>query len=311
MIVKKPLVLYHGRCVDGSGAAFAAWCKFGEEAEYRAVLHGDSAPSDEEVRDRDVYVLDFAYSYEDSSRIWRSHFLGGGVDEHLFYTIDHHATTPHVFEGTPYPKPPYLIFDVEHSGAVLAWKYFHGDAPVPEILRYIEDKDLWRWKLPYSREVSAALEARGVRTNFRKLQEFVEMPDSVSFWLSHNFQDVLSWRTLIAEGTAVLRAQRQYADAIIDVAQRVQLSIGDGCYIGVWVASAPILQSEVGSALAEAALARGEAPLGIVWYRDGASGLCHVSLRSVGDFDVSAIAKRYGGAGHKNAAGFECVKLPW
>jgi oligoribonuclease NrnB/cAMP/cGMP phosphodiesterase (DHH superfamily) len=29
-----------------------------------------------------------------------------------------------------------------------------------------------------------------------------------------------------------------------------------------------------------------------------------VALRSVGDFDVSEIAKQYGGGGHKNAAGF-------
>jgi nanoRNase/pAp phosphatase (c-di-AMP/oligoRNAs hydrolase) len=28
------------------------------------------------------------------------------------------------------------------------------------------------------------------------------------------------------------------------------------------------------------------------------------SLRSIGDFDVSEIAKQYGGGGHKNASGF-------
>ncbi|NIV11578.1 MAG: bifunctional oligoribonuclease/PAP phosphatase NrnA, partial [Aliifodinibius sp.] len=28
------------------------------------------------------------------------------------------------------------------------------------------------------------------------------------------------------------------------------------------------------------------------------------SLRSRGDFDVSALAERFGGGGHKNAAGF-------
>ena len=40
-----------------------------------------------------------------------------------------------------------------------------------------------------------------------------------------------------------------------------------------------------------------------LWYVDSA-GKVRVSLRSEGDYDVSGIAKRYGGGGHKNAAGF-------
>ena len=30
----KPLVIYHANCTDGFGAAFAAWLKLGDEAEY-------------------------------------------------------------------------------------------------------------------------------------------------------------------------------------------------------------------------------------------------------------------------------------
>lgn len=40
-------------------------------------------------------------------------------------------------------------------------------------------------------------------------------------------------------------------------------------------------------------------------------GYWQFSLRSRGEFDVSAIAKKFGGGGHKNAAGFEVVQLPW
>jgi oligoribonuclease NrnB/cAMP/cGMP phosphodiesterase (DHH superfamily) len=35
----------------------------------------------------------------------------------------------------------------------------------------------------------------------------------------------------------------------------------------------------------------------------------NMSLRSIGDFDVSEIAKKHGGGGHKNAAGMPCVGL--
>jgi oligoribonuclease NrnB/cAMP/cGMP phosphodiesterase (DHH superfamily) len=318
---KKPLVLYHARCADGAGAAFAAWCKFGEEAEYRAVLHGDPAPTDEEVRGRDIYILDFAYPYEDMQRIWRRTMVGGGCDDNLFYVIDHHVTTLEIFKGTPYPKPPYLIFDNERSGATLAWKYFHGDEPVPEILSYIEDKDLWRWKLPESREISAALEARGVRTwhpselcarftTFRDLVGFER--DLISGAVARVFWNVPRSR-LIDEGGAVLRAQNQYVDAIVSVADRVKLYVDNLTdFIWVYAANAPVLQSEVGAALAEKSKASGEAPVGIVWFRDGSRGNYRVSLRSVDGYDVSRIARMFsGGGGHRTAAGFECEKLPW
>ena len=51
---------------------------------------------------------------------------------------------------------------------------------------------------------------------------------------------------------------------------------------------------------------------GIVWSEDG-EGI-RTSLRSVRDFDVSEIAKKYGGGGHKNAAGFNLplgIDKPW
>lgn len=40
------------------------------------------------------------------------------------------------------------------------------------------------------------------------------------------------------------------------------------------------------------------------WWQRG-DGEFQYSLRSRGDFDVSELAKKYGGGGHKNAAGFE------
>ena len=39
----KPLVIYHASCADGFGAAFAAWLKFGDDAEYVACSYGKQA----------------------------------------------------------------------------------------------------------------------------------------------------------------------------------------------------------------------------------------------------------------------------
>ncbi len=43
----------------------------------------------------------------------------------------------------------------------------------------------------------------------------------------------------------------------------------------------------------------------VVFFKLGADGDVHVSMRSKYDVDVRAIAARHGGGGHRNAAGFE------
>lgn len=48
---------------------------------------------------------------------------------------------------------------------------------------------------------------------------------------------------------------------------------------------------------------------GILFHR--IPGKWVVSLRSAGDFDVSVLAKKHGGGGHKGAAGFTCIELPF
>src|SRR6185369_15825359 len=58
-----------------------------------------------------------------------------------------------------------MVFDIARSGAVLAWKYFNEE--IPPMAHIIEDRDLWLWKLPHSKEINAALEGRGFKEDFK------------------------------------------------------------------------------------------------------------------------------------------------
>lgn len=40
----KTYVLYHAHCADGFGAAYAAWLKLGNDAQYVPVKYGDPPP---------------------------------------------------------------------------------------------------------------------------------------------------------------------------------------------------------------------------------------------------------------------------
>lgn len=69
------------------------------------------------------------------------------------FVIDHHASR----EWLPQLFPDNCYFDAQYSGAMLAWKWFHGNTPPPPVVEYVQDRDLWQWRLPNSRAVSQVI----------------------------------------------------------------------------------------------------------------------------------------------------------
>jgi uncharacterized protein len=134
------VVLYHAECADGFGAAWAIWRQF-PQARFMPVKHGNPPPDG--LEGQRVVIVDFSYSRETLESMVRQ------TNELL--VLDHHITAEKALAGLPY-----AYFDLKKSGAVLAWEWAH-DRPVPWILEYIQDKDLWTWALPLSREINAAI----------------------------------------------------------------------------------------------------------------------------------------------------------
>ncbi len=253
-------VLYHAHCADGFGAAWAAWKRFGADARYLAVQHGAPAPSLPEGSD--VYILDFAYTRAETEAIRRR--------AASLRVIDHHRTAEEELRGLDY-----ATFDNRKSGAVLSWEFFHPGKPVPEILRYVMDRDLWLHELPRSREVFAGLSS---------------YPMDFEVWSS------LEVEVLAEEGAVVLRYQRELVDLLAEGA-RMETLAG----YRVPVANAPLLGSEVGEEL----LRRNPAAPFVAMYFDRGDGKRQWSLRSREDFDVSEVARLFQNGGHRQAAGFE------
>jgi oligoribonuclease NrnB/cAMP/cGMP phosphodiesterase (DHH superfamily) len=313
--------------MDGAASALAAWLKFGDDAEYRPAAYGDAAPTDDEVRGRDVFVLDFSYPRAEIMRLREAINPEG-----CFVVCDHHKTAAADLEGLSF-----CHFDMNKSGAALAWDHFsysvekpRVDAGLPELFAYVQDRDLWRWELPFSREVSVALDASGAKANFREL---ISIYEQWSWNLGHRSKDCL-----IRDGCAILRAQAQLVAQIAATAEEVEipyLDLGDGFFrasVRALAVCSAILQSEVGEALALESAQRERDAVGVVYYRDGRVGKWKVSLRSrdvdldlsveaisdrsrpatrVFASDVSVVAKSYGGGGHRQAAAFGCDELPW
>lgn len=259
----KTFVLYHGSCADGFGAAWAAWLALGDSATYLPVYYGHPVPEQVEGGS-DVLIVDFSYPREILEA------LRGRVRSLL--VLDHHATAKADLAGLDYAR-----FDTSKSGAVLAWEHFFPGRPVPELIRYLQDRDLWQWQLPESREVSAAL-----RLYPMDFQVWLNLAENIDL--------------LRQEGRVAVRVVLQQAERT--ARRAVWRPVGEHL---VPVVNAAHFISEIGHAMLEL---YPEAPF-TASYFDGDDGLRHWSLRARKDFDCSAVAKQFGGGGHPQASGFE------
>ncbi len=252
-------VLYHADCADGFGAALAAWKVLGDKANYLPVQHGDAPP--ELPESAKVAMVDFSYK--------RPVILKMKERVRDMVVLDHHTTAQDELQGLEWAQ-----FDMNKSGARLAWEYWHPNETLPELLAYIEDKDLWLWRLEQSREVSIALHS---------------YPMEFELW------NRLKVEHLKLEGVALLRLQEQIVDGAVSRA-RFEHLFGHR----VPVVNATDFRSEIANRLCSL---YPDSPFAAAYHYDKTGELCW-SLRSVGDFDVAALARQAGGGGHKNASGF-------
>lgn len=262
------LVIYHAGCYDGFGAAWAAW-KHPDwrDAEFLAA-HYQTDPPD--VTGRRVLVVDFSYPREVMEKMHRQ-------AEYL-RVYDHHKTAEEALAGLPF-----AVFDMDRSGARITWDALHAEVMerkgdiAPELIRYIEDRDLWRFSLPGSREFTAALRSH---------------PFNFELW------DTLDATILRSEGRPILRYQRRLVEQAVGAAYETEIGLHR-----VWTVNSTVMFSEIAHELIR------NRSFGTCWFQRK-DGLIVLSLRSRGDFDVSAVAKCFGGGGHKNSAGCQLISPP-
>lgn len=68
--------------------------------------------------------------------------------------IDHHKTTREEFSDS---CPSNIVFDNDLCGCTLTWRHFMGGEPTPLLLKYMQDRDLWRTDMPSSEVVNEGL----------------------------------------------------------------------------------------------------------------------------------------------------------
>ena len=296
----KTLVVYHKNCADGMAAAWAAYTYFGDTAEYLAMNYNDPAVKLENdnltfpvpLAGRSVFVLDFSFKPDVHAAIL--------AEAKEVVWLDHHKTA---FEDRGLdPAKAYeqrtgrdiCVLDPHMSGCLITWNFFHPESAPPFALRLIDDRDRWIWKYGAdTRNFATALRSKPL-----SLDSIDQAVDNVD--------------KLIEHGAAMNTLFDQQQDDI--TRKPVRLELRALCtqhrtalkWEGLAANCTPQFASEAGNKLAEKS-----GTFGATWCA-GDNGKIFFSLRSVGNYDVSEIAKCYGGGGHKNAAGFNipfrCLK---
>lgn len=296
MTWKPDVCVYHFPCDDGFASAWIARKRW-PDLIMAPANYGQAFPS-VDFRGKNVLIADFSYKPDAISELMMSYGVRSIV------MLDHHKTAKEdlkdfavmrytefgaddiegIFRDfAEHGRPPVAAcFDMERSGASLTWRFCFPNSAMPEFVQFIEDRDLWRFRLRNTRPFSLYLRATPMT--------FEAWDEVAREWNSEP-------ENVIAKAHAI---ERFYDQKIAEMVPTATLKS-----IGKWkdvpVAHAPYAFA---SDLAHELLKKyPDSPFAAVAV--DAFGARTYSLRSDDNHeDVSEVAKTFGGGGHRNAAGF-------
>lgn len=296
MTYKPDMMIYHANCADGFGAAWAAWMKWGDNIEYAPASYGQEPP---EVLGKHVLIGDFSYK-----RNGLDTMLQGAAS---IVVLDHHETAEaelapfRFYESSPgavsaadvngmlrdladLHRPPCVaVFDGNRSGAVMTWDFCFPGEEAPLLLRLIQDRDLWRFTMPKTKPFGVWLRCEPF--NFERWE-----------LIAQELNDGRDSDRIFHEAEAM---QRFFDQKVAEIGRLARRGMIDGHEVPLCNCP-PMFASEVGHWLLD------ENPFApfVACYSDQGKSRGY-SLRSRDDrMNVADIARKFGGGGHRNAAGF-------
>lgn len=288
------VLIYHDNCDDGFAAAWAVHKKWGDAVEFLPSNYGRPLP-DFDPSGKDVLIADFSIPPEQCEDVVGR---GGRV-----LMLDHHKTAQERLAGLHQVVRPTIDnvgrcfdrmtgtwreevlveFDMERSGARMAWDFAFPGYETPELILAVEDRDLWRFDRPDTKLVSMYLRSLD--------RDFAQWDAATALYSNEPGR-------FLGEASAIKRFYDQRIKAICGTAGRQHFFGHDG--VAVTYTCPYDFVSDTCHTLLDM---HPDAPFAaaVIQNREGIT----YSLRSRDDrADVSEIAKAHGGGGHRNAAGF-------
>jgi len=287
----KTTIIYHQvrtgvDCPDGIVSAWIASQACADIPEIIGCCYQSEIPVFSEPTN--IIIVDFSFK-KDVINQWLK-------DGHTITVLDHHQTALDELKDFSSKLLGKILVNDATSGARLTWEHFFN-YPEPDFIKYIVDRDNFNFVYPETQAIHEALAklrslCPDIETKFAFFNILINLDDD----------ELTSW--LVPIGDELLKEKKE---AIIIAFSRWEEKLIDG----ILVPCIYLNKEEE----------RLTSDICMIMYRDKSiiekgypfvacvnSDLITVSLRSDkngNNFDVSEIAKKYGGGGHRNAAGFK------
>lgn len=258
---KEKILITHGQCSDGFGAAWSVWKKYGDDIKYYFSNHNEPPMTFENKK---ILFTDFAYK--------RKHMIELSKKNEVF-VIDHHFYALHDLKGLNN-----TFFDLSKSGAVLAWENTFSDKKVPLILKYVEDRDLIKYEMPYSLEILSVLDT--IPKDFESWNYFENE-------LENNFDEILQEGVFLRREFEKKLNELTKTPIIVNIDGNLGLAVNAEKWDFASYAAEKISEN---------------ANFGMSWFKNEKNEI-KCSFRSKNGFDVNKLAIKIGGGGHQNSAG--------
>lgn len=275
----KKLCIYHGGCTDGVAAAWVVWSQ-NLGYEFHAGVYGEDPPWDKIDEDTEVLIVDFSYT--------RLTMIQLSCIAQNVIILDHHKTAkedikPLLDDGLICGE-----FDMNRCGTLMTWDWFNPLKKPPILIKEIDLYDRWQ----PGKNDALMLAIKSYR-HHPESNDAMHFNDMMRTWFDLMRDDM--YQFLLREGYAINKFFTSKIEELTKEARLVKIANTQ-----VLSANAPyFMASKLGNELAT----KSPSGIGLTWYQSS-SGDIKISLRSIGDADVSKIAQEFGGGGHKNAAGF-------
>lgn len=274
------LIVYHSRCSDGICSAAIVNYFLGDNCnkQFLPLAYGDGIDLSLIDKNTILWILDFSFPIE---MMWD---LNNQVKK--IFWFDHHITHESSLKVFPERLNNIeMVLDCKKSGATITWDTLFNTESRPLIVNIVEDRDLWKFKLTFTKEYSEAI-----------YYDIKDPRDS-------------RWSILFAEdntiATDIFEDWRIKGEILLKVKQdRINKIIKSGYYGTIkgcraYYVNSSVDISEIGE---EIYLSHADPIIAVIYSYTGTDTL-RVSLRS-NCINVCEIAKEFGGGGHMNAAGF-------
>lgn len=242
--------------------------------------YNEPFPFDKIRKNEIVIIVDFSLnSTEDWERLFE-------ITTKVTW-IDHHKT---VLEAGKHDIASKLsgIRSISKSACELTWEYFYPNEEATRIVKCVGDYDMWAFKCSETWDLYYGLMSENIK------------PES-PFWDIHlvNYYGTEFFNLLLEKGRVIEVSEKARCRTLIEATGFYADFEGHRCIC----VNSPLTGARVFDSVDKKTF-----DIMSIYYHDGSMFVISIYSDSV---DVSKIANIYNGGGHKNAAGFVSIHLPF